>query len=248
MVQVKLGSIDNIGLDSIKKTELYSYILTCVPTEDMILTFKMFDGYPVRINPQYMSVLGTMCDYGARSHSCNRCYGYVEIGIACGYISTSLSQLLYEDFLSAEEAYWLATLTKPKNLGDDFIGDYAILTERAVSMYRALNLSNPLYGAYYNAPAPINSIECDCASDDSIVDIKVSRTCEHNKDYWAQVLLYSFLSKVRDGKSRKRICLIYPVQGVIKLYEYGDQAYSALYKIFEREGLNVWIQSMTRRT
>lgn len=221
-----------MGLRELHDTDVYKYILTCIPIERDIEVNQVFDNYELSIKPQHMSMFGTMCDYGVRARQINRCFGYVEIGIAKNYIRDDLSRLLEDSYLSAEDAYELVTLHKALKLGNDLISDYNVVTDRAVTMYYMLRLRRALYGAFYTAPEPVNYFECDCASNTIICDMKVSRRITHNRSYWAQVLLYSLMAKMIDGVSRRTIILLYPVQGVIKSYTYSDGEYSAMYKEF----------------
>lgn len=224
-----------MGLEILKGTELYSYVRTCIPMESEIITYQVFDNYELHIKPRYMNLFGTMCDYGVRAREPRRCFAYIELGMLMGSVKEDLSYLTEKRYLSAEQAYHLATKKKASRLGDDFICDYAEITERSIAMYRMLRLEKPVFGAYYNAVNPVNSFECDCASDSCIVDMKVSRTCRHNRDYWTQVLLYSLLVRMRDKRCRRRLCLLYPVQGVLKEFTYEDGDYSALYKVFSEK-------------
>lgn len=208
--------------------------------ESEVESVSVFEPYTLAIKPQHMSTFGTMCDYGVRSHNQSRLYGYIEIGIASGIISESLSRLLEEDHLTVEEAYELVTQKAPKRIGDEMRDDYNEITRRALIIYETLRLVSPMFGAYYNTIEPINSIECDCVTDTHILDMKVSRTCEHNKEHWTQVLLYSLLAKMRDSKSRRHLLLIYPVQGVVKHFYYPKDQYAAMYKVFVEKEIVEW--------
>lgn len=208
--------------------------------ESEVDSVSVFEPYTLAIKPQHMNTFGTMCDYGVRSHNQSRLYGYIEIGIASGNISESLSRLLEEDHLTVEEAYELVTQVAPARVGEDMRCDYNEIVRRTLIIYEQLRLVAPVFGAYYNAIEPVNSIECDCVTDTQVIDLKVSRSCCHNKEHWTQVLMYSMLAKMRDSKSRRNLILVYPVQGVVKHFRYPKDQYASMYKIFVDKEIVEW--------
>lgn len=223
-----------MGISVLYNTEVYQFVSTCIPRESEIETVRIFDEYELEVVPRYMDTLGTMCDYGVRVRFPMHEFGYIEIGMILGRYKKSLRPLVDSDFLIASEAYQLATDSKRKP-SQAMYNDYAVLTDRAYYMYQALHLHNPYFGRYFLADGMTHAFECDCASDRTIVDMKVSRTAEHNRKYWTQVLLYSLLARRRDHKQRIRICLLYPAQGLIKWFTYSSAVYAAMYHEFDKQ-------------
>lgn len=228
-----------MGLSALRGSAVYDYVSTWIPREADISQRQLYETYGVTVLPQYMNTLGTMCDYGVRARFPRHDFGYIELGMARNGDIPEIVKLLSKSYLDAEEAYVLTTYKEtghysaPK-LSDAMWSDYAILTERAVGMYRSLRLLYAYYGAYYNSDQRVHSFECDCAGDKTIIDMKISRTSGHNREYWVQVLLYSLLSYRRDGKQRTHLGLIYPVQGIIKEFIVHPQEYVALLDVFNR--------------
>lgn len=223
-----------MGISVLYNTEVYQFVSTCIPRESEITTIRVFDEYEPEVVPRYMDTLGTMCDYGVRVRFPVHEFGYIEIGMILGTYKKTLRPLVDSDFLTASEAYRLATNSNRKP-SQAMYNDYIVLTDRAYFMYNALRLRNPYFGRYYLADGTTHAFECDCASDCSIVDMKISRTAEHNRKYWTQVLLYSLLARRRDSKQRTRICLLYPVQGLVKLFTYSSAVYAAMYYEFDSQ-------------
>lgn len=220
-----------MGLSALKGTTTGEYLYTCIPREIDIQTAKIYEEYTLITKPRYMSTLGTMCDYGVRSRFPNRDFGYIEMGLIQGAIDTEASTIITEEYLTADMAHFLATNGKAK-ISQAMYTDYVNITDRAGSMYSLMGMVKPYFGKFYKADGILHSFECDCASDSTIVDMKVSRTSKHNRSYWMQVLAYSLLAHRRDKQARTRISLLYPVQGEIKYFNYTSPQYSAMSRAF----------------
>lgn len=223
-----------MGISVLYNTEVYQFVSTCIPRESEISTIRVFEDYNLEVVPRYMDTLGTMCDYGVRARFPIHEFGYIEIGMILGRYKKTLRPLVDSDFLTAGEAYMLATNSTRKP-SQAMYNDYVALTDRAYFMYNALSLRNPYFGRYYLADGLTHAFECDCASDGTIVDMKITRSDEHNRKYWTQVLLYSLLARRRDRKQRTRICLLYPAQGLIKWFNYSLAVYTAMYHEFDSQ-------------
>lgn len=231
-----------MGLSAIRGTKLYEFASLCAPREAEITERHVFSEYTLQVAPQYLNILGTMCDYGVRARNSHRDFGYVQFGLIKGRykdLTDKVERLVREDFLSVDEAYLLATGKNPAHLSQAFYDDYIMVTERAIALYRMLHLKSPHYGRYYVARKPIDAIECDCVSDTAVVDMKIARTFAYRADYWTQVMLYSFLSRARDSMLRTELSLLYPAQGIVLTFNYPVDSYNALYrrfiKIYEEE-------------
>lgn len=226
-----------MGLSALKGTEVYQYVSTWIPRKADVIETQLYEECKIQVHPRYMNTLGTMCDYGVRVRNHNHEFGYIQMGMAMRGDIPEINKLITKDYLTAEEAYILSTYRetgkfKADKLSEEMWNAYAVITERAIGLYRYLRLVDPFYGRYYRADGCVHSIECDCASDKSIIDMKVSRTCAHNKEYWTQVVLYSLLAYRRDKRSRNRVGLVYPVQGVVKQFIFDPQEYVALRNAF----------------
>lgn len=228
-----------MGLSALRGSAVYDYVSTWIPRETDVIQRQLYANYDVTVLPQYMSTLGTMCDYGVRARFPKHDFGYIEISMAMNGDIPEIVKLLKKGYLSAEDAYVLSTykdtqhFSAPK-LSDAMWDDYVVLTERAVGMYRSLRLLYGYYGAYYNSDKVVHSFECDCVDDRTVIDMKVSRTSVHSREHWTQVLLYSLLTCRRDMRQRSHIGLIYPVQGVIKEFIIHPQEYVALLEVFNQ--------------
>ena len=227
-----------MGIKKLRETDWYNHISTCIPSASEVQRDVLFDEYQMLVKPRYRNILGTMVDYGVRSRHINRCYSFVEIGLAKGITRDYLSQMVDRAYLDYKDAYSLATFRNPERLSSDIACDYAVLVERCESLVKALRLTQPHFGEFYDLGKEYGWIECDCASLDTIVDMKVTSYLTYNREYWTQILLYSLLAKLKDGYDRRRLVLLYPVQGVAESFVYERQDYAALFKSFrERSGL-----------
>ena len=225
-----------MGMKNIQDTRLNNFLLSCIPMPEEILTREIFEPHKLVVLPRYMRILGTMCDYGVRARNQYRDFGFVRKGLDEGKYKedTCLVEMLIEaSSLSATEAYLMVTRKYPTHLADAFYSDYNLLTERAISMYRIMGAINGIYGASFRLEEPIGKVECDCMYRNGIADMKISRTISYNKEYWVQLMLYSFVAKSKDGQDRRNLCLLYPVQGVLKYFSYPEAQYRILFDVFE---------------
>lgn len=225
-----------MGLKDIQDTALYTFLLSCIPAPNEIQTRKVFIPHELSVMPRYMKTLGTMCDYGVRARNQYRDFGYVQKGLRSGRYkedSELVETLLDASSLSATEAYLLVTGKYPGHLANAFYRDYNILTERAVSMYRLIGAYCGFYGLPFSENLPIGKIECDCVFSKGIADMKVSRTANYNREYWVQLMLYTFTARSRDNLDRRCLYLLYPVQGNIKYFIYPEAQYRILFKVFQ---------------
>lgn len=234
-----------MGLDRLYGTDLYQWVGTCIPTEEDILVLKCFDECPVRAKPRYMNILGTMVDYGIRIRKPQRDFAYIILGMAMYGDNEQILDLLYDTYLSPNEAQALAKWKPGKQfsvqqVNKDLFLDYVNLTERGSALYNILNLGDAWFGRYYSDDGIVQSFEPDCISADSVFDTKVTRNATHTRDYWTQVLLYSLLSHRQENISRRRIGLVYPVQGEIRQYIYPTQYYASLCKVFDRRYMDAF--------
>jgi len=225
-----------VGLKDIQGTALYTFLLSCIPAPNEIQTRKVFIPHELSVMPRYMKTLGTMCDYGVRARNQYRDFGYVQKGLRSGRYkedSDLVETLLDASSLSATEAYLLVTGKYPGHLANAFYKDYNILTERAISMYRLVGAYSGFYGLPFSETPPIGKIECDCVFSKGIADMKVSRTSSYNREYWVQLMLYTFIARSRDNLDRRCLYLLYPVQGDIKYFIYPEAQYRILFKVFQ---------------
>ena len=226
-----------MGVSSIRSTEMYEFVATCIPLRSEVKTERIFDEYSVLTNPRSRKILGTMVDYGVRSRYPNRCYCYVEIGLASGRVPSDLSYLVEKSNLTYSEAYKLVTSKEPKILSTDIASDYSMLVSRVCIMLDILRLSSIHFGRFYGAEDATGWIECDAITDSEVIDIKVTSSKKFNREHWTQLLLYSLIAQSRDKIKRTTLVLLYPVQGIIESFMYERQDYSAMCKVFNERYL-----------
>lgn len=226
-----------MGLMALRDTEALEFARTCIPRKEEIKITDVLGDYKVRVMPQYMSMLGSMCDYGVRSYYPNRDYAYLELGMIMQGVDDWVEFLTTQFHLSAEQAYYLCSyreLRGPVNLNSSVERDYDNLVHRAVELFSCFNLINPCFGRYYTVTGAVKSFECDCVDDRLILDMKVCLNVKRLKEYWTQVLLYTMLAYMVDKRVRTTIGLILPVQGRIMWFTYPKDQYMSMVKEFKR--------------
>lgn len=226
-----------MGVSSIKSTDMYEFITTCIPMRSEVITERIFDEYQILTSSRNRKLLGTMVDYGVRSRYSNRCYCYVEIGLASGRVSSDISYLVEKNNLTCSEAYTLIVSKEPTHLSTDIHSDYSTLVSRVCIMLDTLKLSNAHFGQFYDFGGDVGWIECDSVGDNEVIDIKVTSNKKYNKEYWTQLLLYSLIAQSRDKIRRTTLVLLYPAQGVIMKFKYESQDYAAMCKEFNKRYL-----------
>lgn len=226
-----------MGVSSIKSTDMYEFIATCIPMRSEVITERIFDEYKILTSSRHRKLLGTMIDYGVRSRYPNRCYCYVEIGLASGRVSSDLSYLVEKNNLTCEEAYTLTTSRAAILLSTDIYSDYSTLVSRVCIMLDTLKLSSAHFGKFYDFGGDVGWIECDSVGNNEVIDIKVTSNQKYNKEYWTQLLLYSLIAQSRDKIRRTTLVLLYPAQGVILKFKYESQDYAAMCKEFNKRYL-----------
>lgn len=226
-----------MGLITLRGTEASEFVRTCIPRKDEIKVADVLGDYKVQVMPQYMGMLGSMCDYGVRSYYPTRDYAYLELGMIMEGVDDWVDFLVSQFHLSAEQAYYLCSyrdLKEPVSLNSSVERDYDNLVHRAVELFSCFNLNNPCFGKYYTVTGCVKSFECDCVDNRMVLDMKVSLNVKRLKEYWTQVLLYSILADMSDGIARTTIGLVLPVQGKIMWFTYPKDQYVSMIKEFKR--------------
>lgn len=223
-----------MSIRKLKGTQVYDFIATNIPMQSEINKIVVQNPYKLSTVKNSMSLLGSMCDYGVRSYFPMRDYAFVELSMVLSGIDQVLDALLSQFCLKANDAYALVKadgLFRRSKLSDAIVNDYDNLVLRSVDLFNCFNLVSPTFGAFYRIGGVVRCFECDCVDERMVLDMKITASDNHIKDYWVQLLTYSMLLTYKEKHPRFVIGLVRPVQGYVEYFKYKHDQY---YSIFHR--------------
>lgn len=218
------------GIKSLKGTRAWNLVEKEAPDVGELTKHAYMIPYKLNTVSTSMAMLGTMCDYGVRSRFPNSYYHYITKSKTDAY-----NYLLWNGPITAVEAYYLSNIYLERyywhdELSDDIIRDYTHIVERAYAMYATYGPGIAKYGAYFEYGDL--AFECDILNNFMVGDLKVTSK-GYNNEHMYQIMSYSFLCNIIDGRLRNSLHLYYPVQGEVYFYTFNIEKYTSLVAEFE---------------